>query len=295
MNYVTENKLLAANQYGFLPKRSTVCQLLDCCNDWFQAFDNENRGSQIDVIYLDYAKAFDSVVYSKLLFKLNNLGITGLVFNWIQNFLTDRTQCVRVGSSFSTCRNVTSGVPQGSVLGPLLFVLFINDITLINPNSSTKLFADDVKLYVLSAGIASQVLMQSYLDNIFTWSNLWQLTLSPSKCCVLSIGKNPIHYSYSINGVLVQRVNAIVDLGVTIDQKLTFDDHVSHICTTARQRSALILKSFCSRDPVLLYRAFTTFVRPLLEYASCVWNPYINSHIAKIELVQKTFLKDCIA
>ena len=133
--------------------------------------------------------------------------------------------------------------------------------------------------------------MQSYLDNISQWSDLWQLSLSPSKCSVLSIGKTISQYSYSIKGVTIKRVTNMVDLGVTIDSKLTFDVHIGNICTTARQRCALILKSFSSRDPLLLFRAFTTFVRPLLEYASCVWNPYSIAHIEKIESVQRNFTK----
>jgi hypothetical protein len=293
MHYLTINKLLSVNQYGFLPKRSTVCQLLDCCNDWFCCFDNKTNSlsSQVDVIYLDYAKAFDSVIYCKLLYKLKCIGVTGLILNWIENFLTDRTQCVRVGSSYSACSNVLSGVPQGSVLGPLLFLVYINDVSLINSTSNTKLFADDLKLYIFATGTDSNSVMQSYLNNISDWSSLWQLTLSASKCSVLSIGKNIVEYSYNINGVLLNRVTTMVDLGVTVDSKLTFDDHISHICTTARQRSALILKSFCSRDPFLLFKAFTTYVRPLLEYASCVWNPYTISHITQIESVQKNFTK----
>ena len=120
MHYLTINKLLSVNQYGFLPKRSTVCQLLDCCNDWFCCFDNKTNSlsSQVDVIYLDYAKAFDSVIYCKLLYKLKCIGVTGLVLNWIENFLTDRTQCVRVGSSYSACSNVLSG---GQCSGPIAF------------------------------------------------------------------------------------------------------------------------------------------------------------------------------
>jgi len=161
----------------------------------------------------------------------------------------------------------------------------------VNPCSYAKLFADDLKLYIFVTGADSRSLMQSFLDNVFQWSNTWQLTLSPSKCCVLSIGKNPIEYSYNINDVIIKRVSSMIDLGVTIDSKLNFIDHINQMCTVARQRSALILKSFCSRDPVLLFKAFTTFVSPLLEYASCVWNPYLIEHIHKIEGVQKYFTK----
>ena len=245
-----------------------------------------------DVIYLDFAKAFDSVVHSKLLFKLECYGINGLTLQWIKSFLCGRTQKVKIGSSFSTSATVTSGVPQGSVLGPVFFLVFINDIcNSCDCGAQMQLFADDVKLYL---GVKNQLsfdVIQNTLDRITNWCRVWQLNLSPTKCAVLSIGGTTSRFAYKIDGVTIPRVNSFKDLGVTIDSSLSFDSHINQMCTKANQRAALILKCFTSRDPELLIRAFIVFVRPMLEYASSVWSPYKVSFIDKVESVQRRFTK----
>ena len=284
-----KNGLLSKQQHGFLAKRSTITQLLDCCKDWMQ---NINRNSQTDIIYLDFAKAFDSVVHSKLLLKLERYGIDGLTLKWINAFLTNRTQKVKVGSHMSSSSIVTSGVPQGSVLGPVLFLIFINDIcNLPNFDVNMKLFADDVKLYLTLKDKVGSEKIQKLLDSISQWCNEWQLNLSPSKCVVLSLGRTPSKFMYNINNLPIQHVQNFKDLGVTIDPLLNFESHINEICSKANQRAALILKCFKSREPTLLIKAFTTFVRPLLEYASSVWCPYKTFLIEKIESVQRRFSK----
>lgn len=287
--HLSLNSLLSKHQHGFLKKRSTTTQLLQCCNVWHV---NQASKNQTDVIYLDFAKAFDSVVHAKLLYKLECYGITGLALNWIKEFLSNRTQRVKVGSSLSTYSQVTSGVPQGSILGPLLFLIFINDICdIIGNNVEIKLFADDVKLFFKITDNSSHSKIQSCLDNISQWCNDWQLKISPSKCAVLTIGKKHSDFCYKIDNATIQLVNSFKDLGVTIDNSLDFSEHVNKICATASQRAALILKCFTSRDPALLIRAFTTYVRPLLEFASCIWSPYKLSLIDKIESIQRRFTK----
>ena len=283
------NNLLTKQQFGFLNKRSTTTQLLECSNKWNLHLKNKH---QTDVIYLDFAKAFDSVVHAKLLHKLEGCSISGLTLKWIKEFLNNRTQCVKIGSSISSSSLVRSGVPQGSVLGPILFLVFINDIcNVISKDVDVKLFADDVKLFMNITSEASEIIIQSCLDNISQWCNDWQLYLSPSKCTVLSIGTKGYNFNYKINNIPIERVNFFKDLGVIIDQTLTFEKHISKICTTASQRAALILKCFTSREPALLIKAFTTYVRPLLEYASCVWSPYKLHLINKVESVQRRFTK----
>ena len=137
--------LISRHQHGFLSRRSTGTQLIECFNDW--TLNIENKQS-LDVIYIDFAKAFDSVVHRKLTLKLISYGIGGSLLSWIQNFLTDRFQFVCIDGFYSSTVRVTSGVPQSSVLGPILFIIFINDVCDIIIGSTTcKLYADDIKLY----------------------------------------------------------------------------------------------------------------------------------------------------
>ena len=219
------------------------------------------------------------------------MGIKGLLLRWISGFLSDRIQMVKVGSAVSKPVDVLSGVPQGSVLGPILFLLYINDVTKLNVNCVLKLFADDLKLYKALCDDYSVDAVQSCLDKISSWSALWQLKLAPSKCMVISFGSKVTEYNYFINNCEINRAHSVKDLGVYFNSSLCFNDHINQICATANQRAALILKSFVSRSPVLLFKAFSTFVRPLVEYASCVWNPSGVTLINKLESVQRRFTK----
>jgi hypothetical protein len=220
------------------------------------------------------------------------MGITGLVLRWIEAYLTDRIQRVRVNNCTSSSKPVISGVAQGSVLGPLLFLIFINDVSsIVGSQTVIKLFADDIKLYFAIENTSSPNTVQSSLDAVAKWSAAWQLNLSPNKCVVLSIGSNINPFNYYLNDVSLKRVSSVKDLGVWIDPLLTFDEHINKVCNAARQRSALIFKTFQSRNPILLFRAFNTFVRPSLEYASVIWNPCKCSSVDKIEAVQRNFTK----
>jgi len=147
------------------------------------------------------------------------------------------------------------------------------------------------KLFQKSLDSSSSCVLQSSLDSISKWCNDWQLHLSPSKCAVLSISSKSVKYCYKINNTALEHVLNFTDLGVIVDSSLSFETHINSFCTKARQRSDLILKCFTSRDPFLLIRAFTTYVRPLLEYASAVWSPSKIHLIDKLESVQRRFTK----
>ena len=138
------NNLITSAQHGFLSKRSTTTNLLACINDWTKLVDTK---LSVDVLYIDMAKAFDTVSHKKLLYKLGLLGFGGPLLTWLENFLCDRVQSVRVGSQLSASRPVISGIPQGTVLGPLLFLIYINDLCDMVNNSEIALYADDAKLY----------------------------------------------------------------------------------------------------------------------------------------------------
>ena len=163
--FLKEHNVINASQHGFMARKSTTTHLLECNLDWNTAISCKNG---IDVVYLDFAKAFDSVVHKKLLAKLKCYGIVSMLLNWIESFLTNRFQAVRVGSCYSSICSVISGVPQGSVLGHVLFILFVNDITeCITDNVSVKLFADDAKVYsVINDVNFNSFKLQHTLDSI---------------------------------------------------------------------------------------------------------------------------------
>jgi ribonuclease P/MRP protein subunit RPP40 len=225
-----------------------------------------------------------------------------MVLKWIESFLTDRFQYVRIGFSMSSVCSVVSGVPQGSVLGPVLFIIYVNDITHLWPSNtvSIKMFADDTKLYtVLQDDSAFSADLQLCLDSILDWSAVWQLKLAPTKCTVMRIKSRASHSftcapCYQIGSVQLPVIENCTDLGVSLRCKLIDLVRTSTRLLLKRQqncRAKLILKCFSSRDPLLLMRAFCTFVRPLLEFSSIIWSPYTVSDINRIESVQRSFTK----
>lgn len=287
--YLLEHGLINKQQHGFISKRSTCSQLLECINDWSVSLSHKQS---IDVAYIDFKRAFDSVVHSKLYLKLKSLGINGNLLHWICDFLSNRFQAVRVANSTSTFRFVRSGVPQGSVLGPILFLVFINDIVdLFGSGLNLKLYADDVKLYTAIRDISSVGVLQSGLDKLNEWANEWQLSIAINKCSVLHIGKNNPQHSYNLQSDSLCNAFETTDLGIVVDYKLRFSTHYASIVKKAHQRASLILRCFKCRDPLLLSKAFVVYVRPLLEYCSPVWAPVYTCDISLLESVQRRFTK----
>jgi len=172
--YLLENGLFADQQHGFVPKRSCMTQLLCVMEDWTKWLDSKKS---IDTIFLDFQKAFDSVPHERLLSKLTAYGITGKIANWIRNFLTNRRQRVIVENGKSEWADVISSIPQGSVLGPTLFVIFINDLPDV-VTSTVQIFADDTKIYRTVSDIGDNILLQEDLDKLHQWSTKWQLKLN---------------------------------------------------------------------------------------------------------------------
>ena len=270
------------------PNRSVEQQLLDCTFDWLTNLENNTN---TDVIYFDLKKiAFDSVSHSKLIQKLASYNIKGPLLSWIQNFLSNRCQRVKIGQAFSEWTPVLSGVPQGSVLGPVLFLIFINDVcSTISTDCSIKLFADDIKIYIKNG--LDQSSLQANINKIFNYCTSHQLSVNLSKVFVLHIGYNNPQYVYDINGHKITSVNEIRDLGVVIDSSLSFSTQTSLVYAKARKVACLILRTFISRDPRLLMNAFNTYVLPLLTFSSSVWFPKKKSDFNLIEKVLRKFTK----
>ena len=264
-----------------------MTQLLEVLDDWSQALDN---GINTDITYLDFQKAFDSVPHYHLLGKIDNYGIRGNLLLWIKAFLTERRQKVMVNGTGSSWARVRSGVPQGSVLGPLLFIIFINDMP-ETTSSTIKLFADDAKVYHKIHTHEDCHQIQSDLSNLLTWSNKWLMRFHPQKCTVLRLGRDPLLFDYSLDGTSLKVKASEKDLGVTIDNKLKFDIHIANITNKANKMTGLLWRTFEYIDAQMFTALYKTMIRPHLEYAVSVWSPPSWKLADMIEKVQRRATK----
>ena len=246
------------------------------------------NGGVTDTIYLDFAKAFDTVPHRRLLAKLKSYGVDGNILDWIEAFLTGRTQVVKVSGESSFPAPVLSEIPQGSVLGPLLFVLYINDLP-ENIISNVFLFADDTKMFRKIISENDSIIVQNDIETLEQWTNDWLLKFNIKKCHVLTIGKheNIQHtHRYKLENNELEHVAEEKDLGVTFDSELTFEDHISMKVNKANAILGLIRRSFSFLDAKLFKKLYTTFVRPHVEYAQSVWAPHLKKYIEMLEKVQ---------
>ncbi len=291
IDHMTQNGLLTDAQYGFRSGRSCALQLLEVLEDWTAQID---AGLPVDCIYLDYKKAFDSVPHERLLLKMQAHGIQGNIGNWVRQFLTGRKQRVAVNGQTSEWMDVTSGIPQGSILGPTLFLIFINDL----PNiaiSTTKLFADDTKLYRPIASHDDRQILQEDIDKLWEWSEKWQLPFNADKCKIIHYGKNNPRYEYKIGPQGSQSSLAVdtteKDLGVKFDEDLKFSTHIAEVASRARRIMGLIVHSFETLDKQLFLTLYKSKVRPIVEYGCTVFAPLFKKDVIILEKVQRKATK----
>ena len=291
MSHFDRHQLLSKSQHGFLPRKSCTTNLLETLD--FLSYKQAHK-RWVDVIFLDFAKAFDSVPHHRLIAKLQSYGIEGSLLEWIDSFLRGRTQRVLLGEHASRTAEVKSGVPQGSVLGPTLFIIFVNDL-LVTLESICKAYADDMKLLADVSDLTGHLALQRDLDTIVKWTSDWLVKLHPQKCKVMHIGKcNPKHkYFLSIDGVRHQLEPTRLerDLGVHLTDNLKWQQQ----CAKASQKALLMLgilkRSFVSRKVSIWRQLYSTYVRPLVEFAVPVWSPYTKADINTIEKVQRKATK----
>ena len=285
--------LIYKMQHGFMRGKSTTTQLLEVYHD---ILEHVASGKEVDAIYLDLSKAFDKVPHNLLLKKLENSGIGGPLLAWFRSYLTDRQQRVVLHGVCSDWLPVTSGVPQGSILGPLLFLIYCNDVqNYIQANSTLALFADDSKLYrSLDLPNAASKSLQHDLDSLQKWSVDMKMVFNTTKCKVMHFSKKKLktQTSYKLNGQQLEQVTHISDLGITVSSDLSWFKHIENIAAKANKTLGLIkriskgITDFSTR--ILL---FCTLVRPKLEYASNVWSPRAVKHRSLIENVQRRATK----
>ena len=286
-----KNDLLSTKQFGFCQGRSCVTQLLNTINKWMKCLDNN---TPVDAIYLDFAKAFDTVPHKRLITKLEGYGVKGSVLNWIKDFLSNRTQYVSVNGECSTSMPVSSGVPQGSVLGPVLFVYFINDMPTVT-EEDMNLFADDAKAFKEILTKQDHNDLQTCINALVQWSIKWGMGFNGCKCKVMHQGKNNPRYPYTISdGIKTHNLEETVcekDLGVYVDNALSFEDHVNLTVKKARRSAGMLLRSIEFKTPYILVPLFKSLVRSIIEYANPVWCPYKRKHIDLLEKIQRSFTK----
>jgi hypothetical protein len=250
----------------------------------------DNRG-EVDAILIDFEKAFDVVPHVGLVEKVRKLEIDGRVVRWIQEWLTGRTQRVRVGDKYSKDIEVTSGVPQGSVLGPLLFIIFINDIIGDNNECRVRLFADDCIAYLEIKNQGDQVKLQQYLNDIEKWVHLNKMKLNNNKSQLIKFTNKKESscnfFQYKLNNEELKYTKSCKYLGVTLTSNLHWGEHVNNVVKSGQKSLNFVMRNLRGTTPKVREKAYISMVRPILEYASSAWDPHSQENIGAIEKVQR--------
>ena len=286
-----------SRQHGFLPGKSCGTQLLDFCDSLHLSLNN-NISS--DVIYFDFAKAFDSVSHDIILHKLKTqFGIDGLLLSFVKEYLKNRRQAVVIGNSNSSMVTVKSGVPQGSILGPLLFVLFINDIAdCISTGTNLRMYADDTKIWREIRVQEDHLTLQNDINSLLEWAVINCMNFNLPKCKALAISRcNPnllihlpfttYHYSLGSNN-FIDYCDHETDLGIIMNKTFNFTAHTEKLYSTANQRFGLLKRTCHFVNNYRMRRAlYLTIVRSIFENCPYVWKPSSESAINKLESLQK--------
>ena len=253
--------------------------------------NNVDQGIDVSAIYIDFAKAFDSVHHGNLLYKLKSFGIDGALLSWIKNFLSDRKQRVVIRGSTSSWTPVLSGVPQGSVLGPLLFVMFLDDIDSCFRHSTVLKYADDVKIVSPVTSDYSWGLFQGDLDRLFSCSKQWLLNINLDKRSVLHFSRNNNRISLSLMDQPLAVKSEEKDLGVCVADNLKTSPQCLQAAKSAQRILNLIRLTFYQLDIATFSKIYKAMVRPRLEYCIPVWSPYLQKDIKVLERVQRRATK----
>jgi hypothetical protein len=285
MDHFDQQCILADCQHGFRSKRSCESQLLSLTQEFHQNLEDKE---QVDMIVLDFSKAFDKVPHKRLMSKLWNYGIRGPTHSWIESFLERRTQRVVVDGEASDWADVASGVPQGTVLGPILFLAYINDLPKY-VKSSTRLFADDCVLYRSVKSNNDCQTLQQDLAQLELWEKKWCMSFNASKCSTITITrkKKTISHEYKIHDQVLEKVDSATYLGVELQSNLTWSNHITKTAMKANRQLAFIRRNIKITNTKLKETAYKGLVRPILEYCAPVWNPHHQKYIDMLEMVQR--------
>ena len=285
INHLDTHGVLADQQHGFRKNRSCESQLIATVHDLAKGLDQRQ---QIDAIALDFSKAFDKVPHQRLAAKLKYHGVRGKTLRWIECFLSGRTQQVVVEGDQSAPAPVTSGVPQGTVLGPLLFLVYINDLPQ-RVTATSRLFADDCLIYRNINNTADSDALQKDLDSLQDWEQRWQMSFNPDKCETIRITNktSTTTKGYSIHGKELKTTNNIKYLGLNIDNKLSWEKHVKSTTAKASNTLAFLRRNISCCPRSIRLTAYKTLIRPQLEYAATVWDNSVKARSSAVEAIQR--------
>ena len=292
VKFMDENNLFNSNQHGFRSGKSCLSQPLE---HFDQILDLLEEGGNVDVIYLDFSKAFDKLDFKIVLGKIKSMGIEGRVFNWIQSFLTNRTQQVSVDGTLSDPAPVISGVPQGSVLGPLLFLILIGDIDDEVTEAIIKSFADDTRAMKGIFTNDDVATLQLQLQKIYKWSDKNNASLNDKKFEGMRLGPNSTikeETSYSTpSGKLIEMKETVKDLGVLMSDDCTFSAHIAKVIEKAKNMASWVLRTFRTREAKPMLLLFKMLILPILEYCSVLWSPQEVGNIQKLDNIQWSYIR----
>ncbi|XP_059843914.1 P-selectin glycoprotein ligand 1 isoform X2 [Hypanus sabinus] len=285
--YLDRQGLIRESQHGFVHDRSCLTNLLEFFEEVTRKVD---EGKAVDVVYMDFSKAFDVVLHGRLVMKIQSLGIHGEVVNWIRLWLNGRSQRVVVEDCFSEWRSVTSGMLQGSELGPLLFVIYINDLDDNVVNWISK-FADDTKIGGVVDSEEGFQSLQRDLDQLEKWAEKWQMEFNTDKCEVLHFGRTNQGRTYKVNGRTLRSAVEQRDLGIQIQNSLKVVSQVDRVVKRAFGILAFINQNIEYKNWNVMVRLYKALVRPNLEYCMQFWSPNYWKDINKVERVQRRFTR----
>ena len=294
-NHFLDNYIISEKQHGFLRKHSTVTQLIELHNNI--CFENSNNSKETRLIFLDISKAFDRVWHKGLLFKLSRTGLSLPILRWFENYLSNRYQCVNIKGISFTWLPISSGVQQGSVLGPLLFLIFINDIIDVVKYCNINLFADDTCVYYSYAKREEGAkLINEDLENILKWSKHWLINFNTDKTKTMLIS-NKKHKSNNNDLILdnkkIDEVKTHKHLGIILSNNLSWNEHISTICLQAKKRIDIMRTLKYNLDRNSLERFYFGFIRPILEYGRVLFAGGTLRDLSKIDTIEKEAMRIC--
>lgn len=286
--------LLSSSQWGFMPRKGTTSALISVLHDWHHQL---NKGIDICSVFFDLRKAFDTVPHRPLMHKLEDLNLDRYLLRWIHSYLSERKQCVVIDGEMSSTLPVVSGVPQGSVLGPLLFIIYIDGVESVTLSDGTVvMFADDMVLYRPIHTRDDYRLLLRDIEAVARWIQNLNLQFNISKCKYMVISRRNSSIeppAIVLNGLPLERVSSFKYLGVHVSADLSWSLHVGKICTKGRRLVGLLYRRFHAADITTCKQLYVSFIRPHLEYACQVWDPHLKKDIEALESVQKFAVRAC--